>query len=203
MVTKVRQRVAQETKGHRGRKDNLAWAHRLLLLRAGDRLSERAVHRLDRVFVHDDATDEIGAAWGVKERVRMLLACTDLDAADTARGQLGITVLAADMPETWRLSETINDCWDEIETLHRNQSHERPDRGREHRHQAHQAHRTGLPQPPPLPAPYPAAQPPADTPAAHTLESSGHRGQLRIACNRHPTRLARFPTGLTYSIIGI
>jgi hypothetical protein len=36
----------------------------------------------------------------------MLLACTDLDAADTARGQLGITVLAADMPETSRLWET-------------------------------------------------------------------------------------------------
>jgi hypothetical protein len=89
----------------------------MLLLRAGDRLSERAVHRLDRVFAHDDPTGEIGAAWGVKERVRMLLACTDLDAADTARGQLGITVLAADMPETWRLWETINDWWDEIETF--------------------------------------------------------------------------------------
>jgi hypothetical protein len=50
MVTKVRQRVAHETKGHRGRKDDLAWAHRMLLLRAGDKLSERAVHRLDRVF---------------------------------------------------------------------------------------------------------------------------------------------------------
>jgi hypothetical protein len=117
MVTKVRQRVAQETKGHRGREDDLAWAHRLLLLCAGDRLSERAVHRLDRVFAHDDATGEIGAAWGVKERVRMLLACTDLDAADTARGQLAITVLAADMPGTWRLWETINDWWDEIETF--------------------------------------------------------------------------------------
>jgi hypothetical protein len=89
----------------------------MLLLRAGDRLSERSVHRLDRVFAHDDPTGEIGAAWGVKERVRMLLACTDLDAADTARGQLGITVLAADMPETWRLWETINDWWDEIETF--------------------------------------------------------------------------------------
>src|SRR5215213_9825361 len=60
MVTKVRQRVAQETKGHRGRKDNLAWARRMLLLRAGDRLSERAVHRLDHVFAHDDPTGEIG-----------------------------------------------------------------------------------------------------------------------------------------------
>jgi hypothetical protein len=44
------------------------------------------VHRLDRVFAHDDPTGEIGVAGGVKERVRILLACTDLDAADTACG---------------------------------------------------------------------------------------------------------------------
>jgi hypothetical protein len=47
----------------------------------------------------------------------MLLACTDLDTADTARGLLGITVVAADLPEAWRLWETINDWWDEIETF--------------------------------------------------------------------------------------
>jgi hypothetical protein len=47
----------------------------------------------------------------------MLLACTDLDTADTARGLLGITVVAADLPEVRRLWETINDWWDEIETF--------------------------------------------------------------------------------------
>jgi len=83
----------------------------------GTRPSECAVPSLDRVFAHDDATGEIGADWGVNKRVRMLLACTDLDAAHIARGQLGITVHAADMPETWRLWETINDWWNEIETF--------------------------------------------------------------------------------------
>ncbi len=34
MLTRVRQRVAREQLGHRGRKDDVAWAHRLLLLRA-------------------------------------------------------------------------------------------------------------------------------------------------------------------------
>lgn len=81
----MRQRVAKEAKGHGGRKDDLAWAHGMLLLCAGDKLSERAVHRLDRVFAHDDPTGEIGAAWGVKERLRMLLACTDLDIKRTGR----------------------------------------------------------------------------------------------------------------------
>ncbi|MFI6495417.1 transposase [Streptomyces sp. NPDC050564] len=33
------------------------------------------------------------------------------------RGLLGVTVLAADMDETWRLWETVNARWDEIETF--------------------------------------------------------------------------------------
>lgn len=94
-----------------------AWAHRMLLLRAANTLSPRAWDRLDRVFTADDPTDELGAAWGVKERLRMLLACTDLEAADTARGLLGVAVLAADMPETTKLWNTINDWWDEIEVF--------------------------------------------------------------------------------------
>ncbi len=117
MLTHVRQRVAREQLGHRGRRDDLAWAHRMLLLRAGNQLSERALHRLDHVLAHDDPTREIGAAWGVKERLRMLLACTDLAAADTARGLLGLAVLGADMAETWRLWDTVNAWWTEIETF--------------------------------------------------------------------------------------
>jgi transposase len=117
MVTQVRQRVAREQHGRRGRRGDLVWAHRLLLLRAGNRLSPRALARLDDVLTKDDPTGQIGAAWGVKERLRLLLACTDLDSADTARGLLGVAVLAADMPETWRLWDTVNAWWDEVETF--------------------------------------------------------------------------------------
>lgn len=117
MLTHVRQRVAREQLGHRGRKDNAAWAHRLLLLRAGDRLSPAAMDRLFKVFHHDDPTGELGAAWSVKERLRMLLATTDLVAADTARGMLGIAVVAANTEECWKLWNTINAWWEEIETF--------------------------------------------------------------------------------------
>lgn len=116
-VTRVRQRVAREQLGHRGRKEDLAWAHRMLLLRAGDRLSPRAGRRLEQVLLRDDPTGEIGAAWGVKERLRMLLACTDLDTADHARGLLGLAVLGADTNETWRLWETVNAWWTEIKNF--------------------------------------------------------------------------------------
>ncbi len=117
MVTMVRQRVAREQLARRGTNADPAWAHRLLLLRAGDRLSARAWARLERVFATNDPTSELGAAWGVKERLRILLATTDLAAADTARGLLGVAVVAADMPECWKLWNTINSWWPEIETF--------------------------------------------------------------------------------------
>lgn len=50
----------------RGRGSDLAWAHRLLLPRGDDTLSERGRARLDEVLAHNDPTQEIGAAWGVK-----------------------------------------------------------------------------------------------------------------------------------------
>lgn len=117
MITTVRQRVAREQLGRRGRADDPAWAHRMLLLRAGDRLSTRALARLDHVFCHDDPTRELAAAWAVKERLRQLLASHDLAAADHARGLLGIAVAEADTPETWRLWDTVNAWWHQIEVF--------------------------------------------------------------------------------------
>ena len=65
VVTEVRQRVVRETHRRRGRRTDPAWAHRRLLLRAGNRLSSRALRRLAFVLERDDPTNEIGAAWGV------------------------------------------------------------------------------------------------------------------------------------------
>src|SRR5512144_1487187 len=46
MVTKVRQRVTQETLGRRGRGGDPVWANRRLLLRGRERLSESAFARI-------------------------------------------------------------------------------------------------------------------------------------------------------------
>ena len=67
MVTTVRQRLARAHRGRRGRKEDPAWAHRMLLLRGGDTLTPRAWERLEDVFRTDDPTDELSAAWGIKE----------------------------------------------------------------------------------------------------------------------------------------
>lgn len=117
MVTATRQRVARETLGRRGRKSDLVWAHRMLLLRAGNELSPAATDRLLAVLAADDPTGQIGAAWGVKERLRMLLATTDLTAAATAHAAFEATVTAAAIPEADQLAETIRTWWPQIETF--------------------------------------------------------------------------------------
>ena len=117
MLTRVRQRVSQQRKGRRGRGIDPAWTNRRLLLRAGNTLSPRALARLKAALRADDPTDEIGAAWGVKEQLRRLLASTTLAEVAEQKMLLGLYVLAADMPESNRLWATVDAWWDAIEVL--------------------------------------------------------------------------------------
>ncbi|SDY63023.1 Transposase [Modestobacter sp. DSM 44400] len=103
MVTQVRQRVVREAKGRRGRLEDPAWVNRRLLLRAGDTLSPRALARLTATLRADDPTDEIGAAWGIEEQLPALLTSGSLTESHERRMRLGVSVLAANMPETDRL----------------------------------------------------------------------------------------------------
>ena len=106
MVTRVRQRLVREREQRRGRKIDPAWAHRTLLLRGYNTLSKKGQDRLAWVFATDDPTDELSAAWGVKEQLRRLLASARVETARTEKMILGCYVLAADMDETWRLWHT-------------------------------------------------------------------------------------------------
>lgn len=117
VVTQVRQRAVRDRKGRRGRGIDPAWTNRRLLLRAGNTLGPRALARLKATLRADDPTDEIGAAWGVKEQLRRLLASGSLAEAAEHKMHLGAFVLAADMPETDRLWATIDTWWDAIEVL--------------------------------------------------------------------------------------
>ncbi|KGH44871.1 transposase [Modestobacter caceresii] len=116
-VTQVRQRVIRQGKGRRGRLEDPAWVNRRLLLRAGDTLRPRALARLKATLRADDPTDEIGAAWGIKEQLRALLTSGSLEQAHEHKMLLGTYVLAANMPETDRLWATITAWWDAIEVL--------------------------------------------------------------------------------------
>src|SRR5512144_1032166 len=110
MVTEVRQRAIRERHGRGGRTTDPAWANRRLLLRAGDRLSARRLGRLKAVFAADDPTGEIGAAWGVKERLRMLLAADDRHTIANRLHRFHQAVRTADIPESTRLAVTV-DAW--------------------------------------------------------------------------------------------
>ena len=117
MTTAVRRRVSWDRHDRRGRKQDLAWAHRLLLLRGYDTLSLRGRDRLDQVLSDDDPTLEIGAAWGAKEQLRRLLACTTLAAARLERQRFDQYVTWAAMPETTRLKKTVDGWWPEVATF--------------------------------------------------------------------------------------
>jgi hypothetical protein len=116
-VTAVRRRVSWDRHDRRGRQIDLAWAHRLLLLRGYNTLSVRGRSRLDEVLAADDPTLEIGAAWGAKEQLRLVLACTTLAQARAARRRFDLYVDWAAMPETSRLKKTLDAWWPAIETF--------------------------------------------------------------------------------------
>jgi hypothetical protein len=60
--------------GRRGTVADTVWVNRRLLLTGAEHLSAKQWTRLHRMLEDHDPTNEIGAAWGVKERPRMLLA---------------------------------------------------------------------------------------------------------------------------------
>ncbi|MCT2178916.1 transposase, partial [Brachybacterium muris] len=117
MVTTVRQRLTRTHRGRRGRKDDPAWAHRMLLLRGADTLTPRAWDRLEDVFGTVDPTDELSAAWGIKEQLRRLLATDTLAQAWDERMRMGYFVQIANMPEATKLYDTVVAWWDAIEVL--------------------------------------------------------------------------------------
>jgi transposase len=117
MLTAVRQRVVRDRTGRRGCGIDPAWTNRRLLLRAGNTLSPPALARLKATLRADDPTDEIGAAWGIKERLRALLASGSLADTHEHKMRLGAFVLVANMPETDRPWATITAWWEAIEVL--------------------------------------------------------------------------------------
>ena len=120
VLTDVRQRVSREEHDRRGRKLDPAWAHRRLLLRAGNTLSPKALARLKTVLATDDPSGQLSAAWAVKELLRQLLQAhgpTRYSRHETAHRLTRFlsAVAVADMPETTRLATTIERWWPEIE----------------------------------------------------------------------------------------
>ena len=114
-LTEVRQQLFHQVHGRLGRSVDPAWAHRMLLLRAGDTLSEDARARLENVVSADDPTVKLKAAWEVKDQVRVLPRTCSLQDAELAKERLDELVQASEQPETTKLRRTICRRWKEIE----------------------------------------------------------------------------------------
>ena len=116
MLTSVRQRALREALGRRGRKQDAVWAHRMLLLRAGDRLTEAGLHRLEQIL-DDEDFEQVAAAWAVKEHLRRILNAESIAAGQGARIDFELAVVAAGLPEADRLAATVAKWWPEIKVF--------------------------------------------------------------------------------------
>jgi transposase len=158
MVTRVRQRLIRDREDRRGRKIDPAWANRRLLLRGYDTLSPQARARLEVVFATDDPTDELSAAWGIKEQLRRLLKVQTVEQAPTPEDDLGL--LPAGRRHGRELAAVghhrgLVACH---RSPHRAPGQQCSHRGSQHQHQTNQTHRPGISKSRPLPSPYPAHQ---------------------------------------------
>ena len=155
MVTEVRQRVTRDLLGRRGTVADPVWVNRRLLLTGAEHLSTKQWARLQAASTADDPTNEIGAAWGVKERLRLLLAEPE---PSKIRWRLADFYDAAIDAENARDHPTRRDHPDLVAShprrAHRRR-HQRPHRRLQPDHQTNQASRLRLPQHDQLPAPYP------------------------------------------------
>ena len=144
MLTGVRRRVSWDLHGRRGRGTDLAWAHRLLLLRGYDTLSERGRARLDEVLANDDPTTRSAPRGASRNN------CGSCSRPPRSRRRRGagqvrpVRHLGADARDH-QAEEDRRRLVERDRDLHRDPRHQRQDRGRERDDQEHQADREGVP----------------------------------------------------------
>ncbi len=114
MITEVRQRVTRDLLGRRGTVADPVWVNRRLLLTGAEHLSTKQWERLQAMLDSCDPTKEIGAAWGVKERLRLLLGEREPSKIRWRLADFYDAAIDAAMPETTRLAQTIQTWWPAI-----------------------------------------------------------------------------------------
>lgn len=106
-IDHVRRRVQRETLGRRGRRDDPLYGVRRLLTRGYERLTDRALARLEHALRWGDPYDEVGAAWALKEQLRTVYAQRTLTAARRELAFFYELAKDAGTPEVVRLARTI------------------------------------------------------------------------------------------------
>jgi transposase len=88
--------------------------NRRLLLTGAEHLSTKQWKRLGRMLDDHDPTHEIGAAWGVKERLRLLLKEREPSKIRWRLADFYDAAIDAQTPETTPLAQTIQTWWPAI-----------------------------------------------------------------------------------------
>jgi transposase len=109
-------RVTREPLGRRGTVADPTWVNRRLLLTGAEHLNAKQWKRLGQMLDHCDPTKEIGAAWAVKERLRMLLAEREPSRIRRRLAEFYEAAIGPNVDETTttRLARTIQTWWPAI-----------------------------------------------------------------------------------------
>jgi transposase len=117
-VTKCRQRVQQETTGHRGRKDDPLYGVHKLLLMGAERVDERGCKRINNALRHGDPHGLVQDCWVAKEYVRDIYLTDDRERATEALDTVITWCTAPESdPELRTLVNTLN-SWREAILAH-------------------------------------------------------------------------------------
>lgn len=106
-IDEVRRRVQRQTLGHRGHREDPLFGIRRLLTRGYERLSDKALVRLEHGLRWGDPYDEVGGALAVKEQLRSMYAAPDLTHARAELATFYDYAATAGTPEVARLARTI------------------------------------------------------------------------------------------------
>jgi transposase len=117
-LDKVRRRVQNETKGHRGRKRDPLYKIRKILLAGSERLNERGVARFELGLQAGDPHDEVLGAWLAKESVRSVYLAETLADATLLMDNAITGCLKDTVPEIRSLGNTLQRWRPEILAHH-------------------------------------------------------------------------------------
>jgi len=134
-LTAVRQRLSRHNNGRRGRTADPSWANRRLLLRGEHFLTRLAGPPASNVRRRRPRR-ATAAAWGVKEQVHRLLACTTSLTPTRRRCAWATTCRSRTWPRPTGYGTPCAVGGSPSKSAH-HRRHQRQDRSREHRHHKH------------------------------------------------------------------
>jgi transposase len=118
VVDETRRRVQNETRGHRGRKDDPLYRARKLALIGEERLDDRGMSKLHALLEAGDPHGEVFEAWAAKEAVRSFYEFGDLAEAEWWLDETIEAARTAHGPEVKRLGRMLNKWRTEIMAFH-------------------------------------------------------------------------------------